>query len=91
MEEKYLPIGTVVKLKGATKPLMIIGFCAQNSGTGDLFDYSGCLYPEGLLSHEQIAAFNHDQISEILFEGFSNDEEKAFKEQMQQYIHDQSN
>ena len=28
MKEKYLPIGTVVLLKGATKRLMITGYCS---------------------------------------------------------------
>ena len=28
MEEKFLPIGTVVLLKNGTKRLMITGFCA---------------------------------------------------------------
>ena len=28
MKEKFLPIGTVVTLKGGTVKLMIVGFCA---------------------------------------------------------------
>ena len=29
MEDKFLPIGTVVLLKGGKKRVMIIGFCAM--------------------------------------------------------------
>ena len=49
-EEKYLPIGTVVMLKGGTKRIMITGFCSIEENTKEkMWDYSGCLYPEGFL------------------------------------------
>ena len=50
MEKKLLPIGTVVYLKDGKKPLMIIGFCAMSDSK--VFDYSGCLYPEGVISSD---------------------------------------
>ena len=82
--EKYLPIGTVVMLKGGTKRVMIIGFCAVTKTNVDkLYDYSGCLYPEGLLSSEQVALFDHEQIEEVYHMGLANDEEEqAFKEKL---------
>lgn len=82
--EKYLPIGTVVMLKGGTKRVMIIGFCAvAKTNVDKLYDYSGCLYPEGLLSSEQVALFDHEQIEEVYHMGLANDEEEqAFKEKL---------
>ena len=81
IKEKYLPIGTVVILKGATKRLMIAGFCAiDNSNKDKIWDYSGCMYPEGFLTSDQICLFNHDQIEKVYHIGLSNDaEEKEFK------------
>ena len=81
IKEKYLPIGTVVILKGATKRLMIAGFCAiDNSNKEKIWDYSGCMYPEGFLNSDQICLFNHDQIEKVYHIGLSNDaEEKEFK------------
>ena len=81
IKEKYLPIGTVVILKGATKRLMISGFCAiDNSNKDKIWDYSGCMYPEGFLNSNQICLFDHDQIEKIYHIGLSNDnEEKEFK------------
>ena len=39
MEEKYLPIGTVVLLKEATKRVMITGYASISPDTGDkVFD-----------------------------------------------------
>ena len=44
--EKYLPIGTVVMLKGGTKRVMISGFCAiDGENVKNMYDYSGCVYP----------------------------------------------
>ena len=84
IKEKYLPIGTVVILKGATKRLMISGFCAlDNSNKDKIWDYSGCMYPEGFLNSNQICLFDHDQIDKIYHIGLSNDsEEKEFKESL---------
>lgn len=78
--EKYLPIGTVVVLKGATKRIMITGFASMSPETGnDIFDYSGCVYPEGFFDYNQVCVFNHDQIEKVYFTGYSDEEEKEFK------------
>jgi len=84
IKEKYLPIGSVVILKGATKRLMISGFCAlDNSNKDKIWDYSGCMYPEGFLNSNQICLFDHDQIEKIYHIGLSNDnEEKEFKKSL---------
>lgn len=87
MYDKYLPVGTVVLLKDATKKLMIIGFCSTGGeDTSKVYDYSGCLYPEGLIDSKQVALFNHDQISKIYFMGYQSEEEKAFKVKLKDII-----
>ena len=71
MREKYLPIGTVVLLKGGKKRAMITGFCSiAQENQEKIYDYSGCVYPEGYLSSNQVCLFDHDQIEKIFFEGF---------------------
>ena len=83
MNDKYLPIGSIVLLNNGTKKLMITGFCvAANNDQSKIFDYSGCLYPEGMLSSNEVALFNHDQIKQIYAIGFSDEEEKNFKERL---------
>ena len=81
--DKYLPIGTVVLLKNAKKRLMIIGFCAiPDDSQNKVFDYCGCLYPEGLLKSDQIALFNHDEIDKIYDYGFVDVEETEVKKNL---------
>lgn len=84
--EKYLPIGTVVLLEKAEKKLMITGFCAVNNETKEEFDYCGCLYPEGQLVVKDTFLFNHDQIVEIFYLGYDDDEEKAFKSKLNELV-----
>ena len=85
--EKYLPIGTVVLLKGAVKRLMITGFCAKTPEKEDkMFDYSGCIYPEGFISSDKICLFDHSQIAKIYYFGLSDEEEKAFKVKLDEAV-----
>lgn len=80
--EKYLPLGSVVLLKEAKKRLMITGFCIKVDGQDLIYDYSGCLYPEGIIGASEVAVFNHDQIEKIFSIGFSDEEEKKFKQKL---------
>ncbi len=78
--EKYLPIGTIVLLKNATKNVMITGFASMSPETGEqIFDYSGCPYPEGFLNYNEVCVFNHDQIDKVVFQGYADEQEEEFK------------
>lgn len=80
--EKYLPIGTVVLLKGANKRIMIIGFCsAESDNMEEIYDYMGCLYPEGYINEESLL-FNHEQIEKVCYKGLMSDEEVEFKNKL---------
>ena len=84
--EKYLPIGSVVLLKNGKKRLMITGFCVIPNDGDKEYDYSGCLYPEGMLSSDEIAVFNHNQITKVYSAGYSDDEEKEFKKNLKEAL-----
>lgn len=87
MRDKYLPIGTVVLLKGGRKRAMITGFCSvAQENQEKIYDYSGCVYPEGYLSSNQVCLFDHDQIDKIFFVGYEDEEEKMFKEKLNQIV-----
>ena len=81
--ENYLPVGTVVMLKGGKKRAMITGFCSiSDEDKSKLFDYSGCLYPEGVISSNQTLLFDHEQIEKVYHLGLVDEEEKQFKEKL---------
>ena len=73
---KYLPVGTVVKLKNGNKRIMITGFCCRvENEPNKIYDYTGCLYPEGYISDKDILLFNHDQIENIYHLGLIDQEQ----------------
>ena len=82
MEEKfkkYLPLGSVVLLKDAKKRVMVIGYAVTVPNTGDkVWDYIGCLYPEGTITPEKNLLFDHKDIQQIYAIGYSDDEQKRF-------------
>lgn len=76
---ELLPIGTIVLLKEGEKRLMINGIKQTNaSGDGKEYDYLGILYPEGHIGDEFQYLFNHEDIGEIVFKGYEDDERKEF-------------
>lgn len=90
--DKYLPIGTVVMLRGGTKRAMITGFCSVSGDNKDkVFDYSGCLYPEGFISSDRTLLFDHSQIEKIYYLGLIDDEEKKFKEKLKEMLKTMNN
>lgn len=75
----FLPIGSVVLLKGAEKRLMIIGRFQVEVETGQVYDYSGCLYPEGVINPKDLFLFQSDDIERVYFVGMQDEEEFAFR------------
>ena len=85
--EKYLPIGTVAMLKGGSKRVMISGFCSvEEKNPNKMWDYSGCIYPEGFISSNQTCLFDHEQIEKIYYMGLVDEEEKMFKNKLEEFI-----
>ncbi|ALC89275.1 hypothetical protein AM500_05350 [Bacillus sp. FJAT-18017] len=76
--KKYLPIGSIVLLKGGTKRIMIYGRQQKEMQSDKVWDYIACLYPEGNLSEDYMYLFNHDQIEKVFFIGFQDEEELEF-------------
>ena len=84
IESKYLPIGTVVLLKGGTRKVMITGFCAvTDAKKNKIFDYRGCPFPEGVLESSGVALFDHEQIQEICHMGYKNNESIDFLDKLE--------
>ena len=66
---------------------MITGFCSvAQENQEKIYDYSGCVYPEGYLSSNQVCLFDHDQIEKIFFLGFEDEEEVVFKDKLNKIV-----
>ena len=80
IQEELLPIGSVVKFKDWDQTLMIYGRMQTDSNTQKRWDYVACFYPHGNLTKDTNIFFNHKDISAIVFKGYVNDEEIAFRD-----------
>ena len=41
-----------------------------------MFDYGACFYPEGMITSDQLFAFNHEQIERVCFLGYATENQK---------------
>ncbi|AZZ55986.1 DUF4176 domain-containing protein [Rathayibacter iranicus] len=69
----FLPLGSVVILKGSVKKLVIV---SRGSIVKDqFFDYGAFLYPEGMVD-TNVAYFNGDDIAKIVYEGYRDTDDE---------------
>jgi len=81
---KYLPIGSVVLLKGGTHEIMINGYFQVEKGQENkIYDYRGCPYPEGITEEKGIPLFNNDQIEKVVFTGYKDEQVDKFLEHIE--------
>jgi len=79
MYENLLPIGSVVLLEGGTKRVVVMGRIVTPGETTKIYDYVGCLYPEGMTDLDSFYFFDHDSIERVYFIGFQDPEELQFR------------
>lgn len=79
MYKDLLPIGSVVLLKGGEKRVMICGRIITCGEKDDIFDYSACYYPEGIVGSDKMVFFNRGDIERVFFIGFQDSEALAFQ------------
>ena len=80
--KKYLPIGSVVLLKGSTKRVMIVGLRQKQVDADKVWDYSACLFPEGILDPDHLYLFDYEQIERVYFIGLQDEECMLFLKQV---------
>lgn len=80
-----LPIGTVVTLKDGVKSLMIIGIM-QTDDNETVYDYIAVLYPEGFLNADAFFLFNSEDIVDVKFKGYINEEYEQHIKLLDGYI-----
>lgn len=87
----FLPVGSVVIVKGNVKKMAIIarGVMTEIKSELRFFDYAAVLYPEGLVS-DKLIYFNHKDINKVIYMGFVDDDEIIMKENLNNWIHQTS-
>ena len=83
-EDEFLPIGSVVLLKGGNKRIMICGRIQAQAGSDIIYDYSACYYPEGIVDPKSMFFFNRDAIEAVYFRGYEDQDELDYRHELDQ-------
>ncbi|MBM7605177.1 hypothetical protein JOC75_003200 [Metabacillus crassostreae] len=79
-----LPIGTVVSVEVVKQAVMIYGRKQQQEDNDIIWDYVGCPYPQGHLSHETNVFFNQNQIIKVEYRGLETKGELFLRDKLNQ-------
>ena len=79
MYKDLLPIGSIVRLTDGEKKVMICGRVVCQGDNNQIYDYAGCVYPQGIVDSNHLFFFNKDAIAEFFFIGFQDREEMDFR------------
>lgn len=85
---EMLPIGSVVRLKEGAKRLMVCGVKQTDMDDDKEYDYIGVMYPEGYIGAEYQFLFNHEDIDEVYFKGYNDEEREEFIEKLSIYYNE---
>ncbi len=89
MIKDLLPVGSVVLLKGGIKKLIIMGIKHADAEKPETeYDYVGVMYPEGYLGNDTLFLFNHSDINDIIFTGYTNPERDEFLSEVEKLYND---
>lgn len=78
-----LPAGSVVMLKEGNHRLMVTGYAQKLQGSDEVYDYVGCLWPEGFTAPDQNIVFNQDAVETVYFIGYQTDGQQVFAAKLQ--------
>lgn len=70
----YHPIGTIVRLSIDEDMLFMISGYLTKQGDGKTHDYFAVPFPFGLMKDNQYISFNRDCITEVVYNGYCDDE-----------------
>ena len=87
MLDRYLPLGSIVLVKGNVKKLMIVarGVLTGNDSNKKIYNYGAVLYPEGLID-ERLIFFNNSDIFKVVAEGYSDSDDEIMNENIKNWI-----
>lgn len=77
--DNMLPLGSVVKINGYKRRLMIYSRFQKNLADERIYDYLGCDYPLGIVDTEGGILFNNEAIETIFYVGFQDVEELNYR------------
>ena len=88
--KNLLPIGSVIWLREAKRPLMIFGIKQQDIDTQKEYDYIGVFYPEGNMGNNTQFLFMHEDIEKVVFKGYEDTSREEFIKRLDEFYKEQN-
>lgn len=82
--KELVPLGTVVTLKDGEQRLMVVGRLQNKKGSKTVYDYAGCLWPQGLIDSHHFYLFNHEDIKCFFYIGLQDVMEFNFRYELEE-------
>ena len=80
MNNRILPIGSIIKMQDSDLYLMIYGYVDSNKKIeNDFYDYFCCIYPAGINGKNSILV-KKDKIEKVIFIGYQDSNFERFIE-----------
>lgn len=88
----FLPLGSVVQLRGARRRVMIVSRMIHISQKEEVyrFDYGGVIYPNGHTG-DSLVYFNREGIDKVIFRGCADSEDDAMQIALKHYLVEHQN
>ncbi len=88
--EGLLPIGSVVRLKGGIRDIMIMGYAQSKADMPDSFyDYAGCPFPQGIIAPDKTLLFNQENVEKVYYVGYMDVNSTRFLEEAERVVRQQ--
>ncbi len=81
-----LRLGSIVRIDGIKGEYLIIGYFPEDPKTGAIYTYLGINDKVGMSFNEDAIFFNQDRITEIVYEGYSDEESDEFRAKLRDYM-----
>lgn len=84
---QYLPLGSVVVLKGGVQKVVIVarGMVVKITDTPMFFEYGGALYPQGI-TNDSIMYFNHEDVQKVIYEGYKDEDDSLMCDNINEWF-----
>jgi len=83
MNDRLLPIGSIVSLNQNNTKLMIVGYLQKTNEDDKIWDYSAVIYPNGFISPNRMIVFDSIQIERCYLMGYQNIEAIEFLKEIE--------
>ena len=79
-DTNYLPVGSIVLLKGSANKVVVLGYAVKEDNDNKIWDYVGGPFPVGIIKSDMNILFDIEQIDKVIHIGYKDEDTISFLE-----------